>query len=105
MITCAQGVQSWAGVLLPHLDHTHGWRTTEPRKRAVPFHRAGAGEVHHDQCILVDDMNHVATGGKGAWMQKNAGAAVSGTSSRPPTPLVPHPCPVRNLRSSFPRQT
>ena len=29
------------------------------------------GEIHHDQCIPVDDMNHVAGEGKGAWMQKN----------------------------------
>ena len=42
--------------------HTDG----EPQSRgsglAVPFHREGG--IHHDQCILVDDMNHVA--GEGA---------------------------------------
>ena len=31
---CTRGA---AGVPLPHQDHTHGWRITEPRKRAVPF--------------------------------------------------------------------
>ena len=32
------------------VDPTHGWRITEPRNRAVPFHRGGG--IHHDQCIL-----------------------------------------------------
>ena len=46
-----------AEILHPHLDHTHGWRITEPRKRAVPFHR-GEGKYIMISVYLYD-LNHV----------------------------------------------
>ena len=54
-----------AGVLLRYLDNAHGWRTTELRKQAGCSVVQGGGGIHHDQCILVDDMNHVAAEGEG----------------------------------------